>query len=128
MHCYQEDVPACSDRSGGGHKKNILHKKIKLGWQICKIDDYIVATRCYNCSKFNHRTQECRKEGTCPRCAGPHTLKECTEDSTTHNCINCANYNKYNPTKTINDAHSSLDKKCPSWQAAIAKIKMNTEY
>jgi len=109
-------------------RKNLLHKKIKLGWQICKIDDYRVATRCYNCSKFNHRTQECRGEVTCPLCAGPHTLKGCTGDSTTHKCANCANYNKYNPTKTINDAHSSLDKKCPSWQAATAKIKMNMEY
>ena len=27
-------------------KKILLQKKIKLGSQICKIDDYIVATRC----------------------------------------------------------------------------------
>ena len=113
---------------GADTRKNLLHKKIKLGWQICKTDDYLVATRCYNCSKFNHRTQECRGEVTCPLCAGPHTLKECTGDSTTHKCTNCQQYNKYNPKKTINDAHSSLDKKCPSWQAAIAKIKMNTDY
>jgi len=113
---------------GADTRKNLLHKKFKLGWQICKIDDYKVATRCCNCSKFNHRTQECRGEVTCPLCAGPHTLKECTGDSTTQKCTNCVNYNKYNPTKTINDARSFLDKKCPSWQAAIAKIKMNTEY
>jgi FtsZ-binding cell division protein ZapB len=113
---------------GADIRKTLLHKKIKLGRQICKTDEYLVATRCYKCSKFNHRTQECRGEVTCPLCAGPHTLKECTGDSTTHKCTNCANYNKYNPTKTINDAHSSLDKKCPSWQAAIEKIRMNTEY
>jgi hypothetical protein len=113
---------------GADTRNYLMDKKIKLGWQICKMDDYLVATRCFNCSKFNHKTQECRGTVTCPLCAGPHTLKECTGESTTHKCTNCMAYNKYNPTKTINDAHSSLDKKCPSWQAAIEKIKMNTEY
>ena len=26
-------------------RKLLLHKKIKLGWQICKVEDYVVATR-----------------------------------------------------------------------------------
>jgi hypothetical protein len=56
-------------------RKTVLHRKIKLGWQICRIEDYLVATRCFKCSKFNHRTQECGGEVTCPLCTGPHTLK-----------------------------------------------------
>jgi len=58
-------------------RKLLLHKKIKLGWQICKIEDYVVATRCYKCSRFNHRARDCRGEETCPLCAGNHKLKEC---------------------------------------------------
>jgi len=109
-------------------RKNLLPKKIKLGRQLCKFDYYIVATRCYNCSKFNQWNEECRGDVTCPLCVGPHNLKVCTGDSTTHNCTNCAKYNKYNPTKTINDAHSFLDNNCHIWQTAITKTKMNTEY
>jgi hypothetical protein len=80
---------------GGGAdtRKTLLHRKIKVGWQICRIEDYLVAIRCFKCSKFNHRTQECRGEVTCPLCAGPHTLKDCKGD-TTFKCANCANYNK----------------------------------
>jgi hypothetical protein len=71
-------------------RKTILHRKIKLGWQIYTTEDYLVATRRFKCSKFNHRTQDCRGEVTCPLCAGPHTLKECSGDSKIFKCTNCA--------------------------------------
>ena len=102
--------------------------KHTLGWQICRIEDYLVATRCFKCSKFNYRTQDCRGEVTCLLCAGPHTLLECSGDSKIFKCTNCVNYNKHNPTKSIIVAHSSLDKKCSSLHAVIEKYKLNTEY
>jgi len=46
-------------------RKILTHRKIKLGWQICRTDDYITETRLFKCSKFNHRTIECRGEVTC---------------------------------------------------------------
>jgi len=113
---------------GADTRKTLLHRKIKLGWQICRTEGYLVVTRCFKCSGFNHRTQECRGEVICPLCAGPHTLKECKGGSTTVKCTNCANYNKHNPTKTISAAHSSLDRKCPSLLAVLEKNKLNTEY
>ena len=109
-------------------RRTLLNKKIRIGWQICRIDDYITATRCYKCSKFNHRTQDCRGEVTCPLCAGNHTLKECKGDSTMFKCINCENYKKHNPTSNISAAHSALDRKCPSLQAILQKNRQNTEY
>jgi hypothetical protein len=33
-------------------RKLILQKKVKLGWMICKVEDYLVATGCYKCSKI----------------------------------------------------------------------------
>ena len=36
-------------------RKKLLHNKVKLGWLICGIEDYLVATRCFKCSRFNHR-------------------------------------------------------------------------
>ena len=86
---------------GADTRKTLLHKKIKLGWQICRTDDYVTATRCFNCSKFNHRTIDCRGEVTCPLCAGPHTIKECKSDPTTYKCVNCEIYHRHNQTKVI---------------------------
>jgi len=59
------------------NRKLLLHKKIKLRCQICKIEDYMLATRYYKCTRFNHRARDCRGEETCTLCAGSHKLKEC---------------------------------------------------
>ena len=79
---------------GADTRRNILHRKIKIGWQICKTDDYVTTTRCFKCSNFNHRTMDCRGEVTCPLCAGPHTIKECKSNPTEHKWINSVVYNR----------------------------------
>jgi len=48
---------------------------------ICKVEDYLVATRCFKCWRFNHRHQDFRGEETCSLCAGRHKMKECTANS-----------------------------------------------
>jgi len=113
---------------GAETRKILLNKKVRLGWHICNTNDYLTATRCFKCSKFNHRTQDCRGEVTCPLCAGPHTLKECKGDPTTFKCTNCENYNRHNPTKNISVSHSALDRKCPSLHAVLEKNRLNTAY
>jgi len=111
-----------------GTRKTILQTKIKLGWQRCRTDDYVTVTRCFKCSKYNHRTMNCRGETTCSLCAGSHTTKECKRDTKTYKCINCEIYNKHNPTKMISSAHSALDKECPSLQIVLQRNRQNTEY
>jgi len=109
-------------------RKILIKTKIKIGWQICQIDDYVNVTRCFNCSRFNHRHHDCKGGETCPLCAGPHKLKECSAEPRSYKCINCATYNKYNPNKTVCTNHSSLDKKCPSLQAIMERYRKNTDY
>lgn len=109
-------------------RKKILQTKLKIGWEICAVDDYLVATRCYNCSRFNHKHNVCQGEETCPLYAGKHKLKECTAQTTEHKCINCIVYNRYNKNEKINENHSSLHKECPSLQAVLMKYKRNTDY
>jgi len=108
-------------------RKLLLHKKVKLGWQICKIEDYVVATRCYKCSRFNHRARDCRGEETCPFCAGSHKLKECTTNPQEYKCINCLSYSKHSQ-NAICVNHTSLDKNCPSLHAILEKHRKNTDY
>jgi hypothetical protein len=109
-------------------RKKLQQKKLKIGWQICYAADYLVAMRCFRCSRFNHRHNECKGEETCPLCSGGHKLKECKASADQHKCINCTTYNRYSKTGRINENHSSLDKNCPSLQAVLAKYRQNTEY
>jgi hypothetical protein len=106
----------------------ILQNKLKIGWMICSNADNINVNRCFNCSRYIHHFSSCRSEQTCPLCAGRHKLKECKASRREHKCINCMMYNKHNQNKTINENHSSLDRKCPSMQAMITKYKKNTNY
>jgi hypothetical protein len=111
-----------------GTRKKLMQARIKLGWVICSVDDYIVAKRCFHCSRYNHNFRECKGEERCPLYTGSHKLKECTATKSEHKCINCMIYNKYHQTNQTDTAHSSLDKKCPSLLAVLEKYKQNTDY
>jgi hypothetical protein len=54
--------------AGSEKRKKLLQTKLKIGWLICKVDDYLVPKRCFKCS----RHPGCRGEETCPLCAGGH--------------------------------------------------------
>lgn len=111
-----------------GTRKKLIQTRIKLGWTICRADDYIVAKRCFRCSRFNHNFRDCRGEETCPLCTGSHKLRDCTATKSEYKCINCLTYNRHHQTTQIDIAHSSLDKSCPSLMAVIEKYKRNTDY
>ena len=111
-----------------GTRKKLIQTRIKLGWTICRADDYIVAKRCFRCSRFNHNFRDCRGEETCPLCTGSHKLRDCTATKSEYKCINCLTYNRHHQTTQIDTAHSSLDKSCPSLMAVIEKYKRNTDY
>jgi len=100
-------------------RMKFLGKKIKLGWNMCNVDDYTKINRCYKCSKFNHRAQDCKGELTCPICAENHSLWEC---KASYKCINCTNLNKYNQKLPINAKHSSLDNSCSCYQNILPKF------
>lgn len=111
-----------------GTRRKLIQAKIKLGWVICRADDYIFTKRCFRCSRFNHNFRDCRGEETCPLCTGSHKLRDCTATKSEHQCINCLVYNRHHPNSQTNTAHSSLDKSCPSLLAVIEKYKQNTDY
>ena len=105
-----------------------LIQKVKLGWLICRIEDYLMAKRCFKCSRFNHRFQECRGTETCPLCAGSHRLKECTAQPADYKCTNCQTFNTHNKNAKISENHSSLDRNCPSLHAVLEKNRQNMDY
>jgi hypothetical protein len=109
-------------------RRQMIQKKVKIGWVMCDLGDYLVANRCFTCSKFNHRSRECRGMVTCPLCAGNHSLKECSATPEHYKCINCTTFNTYNKNNKIRDNHSALDRKCRSLLAVLDKYKRNTDY
>ena len=109
-------------------RKEILGRKLKLQWNMCNWDDYIKVGRCFKCSKYNHRAQDCNGQQTCPNCTQNHTLHDCKTPKESFKCINCANYNNYNSDNAINVNHSALDPNFPCHQAAIRRHKENTDY
>jgi len=109
-------------------RKQILQTKLKIGWEICKVEDYIVPNRCYRCSRNNHKHSDCERQETCPHCAGKHKLKECTAPASEHNFMNCISYNRYHKNEKIEGNHSALRKDCPSLQAVLTKYRKNIDY
>jgi hypothetical protein len=65
-------------------RKRLLHNWVKLGWTLCKVDDYLVAKRCFRCSRYNHTHKECKGEEVCPLCTENHKLKECKSAISEH--------------------------------------------
>jgi hypothetical protein len=85
--------------------RKLMYKKVKLGWQICKIEDYVAGTRCCNCSRFNHRARDCRGEETSHLCGGSHKLKECTTNPQEYKCTNCLSYSKQSEEHNVRQPH-----------------------
>jgi hypothetical protein len=106
-----------------GTRRKLMQARIKLGWVICRVDDYIVTKSYFRCSRYNHNFRDCKGEETCPLCTGNSRLKECTATKSEHKCINCLIYNSQTDT-----AHPFLNKNCPSLLAVLEKYKQNTDY
>jgi hypothetical protein len=113
----------------GSERRKMLHQtKLKIGWFFYKVEDYVVAKRCFNCSRLNHRQQDCCGEETRPLCAGGYKLKGCKAPADQYKCINCMIYNRFSETEKICVNHSSLHKSCPSLQAVLPNYRQNTDY
>lgn len=41
-------------------RRKLIQARIKLGWVVCRADDYLVAKRRFRCSRFNHNFRDCR--------------------------------------------------------------------
>jgi hypothetical protein len=53
---------------GSQTRKQILEAKLKTGWEIRNVEDCLVPTSCYRCSRFNHKHNDCKGEESCPHC------------------------------------------------------------
>lgn len=97
-----------------------------VGWSKCMVMEHINMSRCFKCCKYGHQERDCRNpELVCPKCSGPHKLKDCT--SNTECCINCKNFNsKFKSNFSIQ--HSVSNPSCEYYKFKVAQLKCNINY
>jgi len=94
----------------------LQQRKLRCGWQLCRVEETNKPTICYNCYKYGHIATACtadKKEKRCLNCSATnHGVKECKEEA---KCINCTN----------NDKHNTYSFACPLYKKAIREMREN---
>lgn len=95
--------------------------KVKIGWRMCRVQDYLGILRCYKCCGFYHFAKDCKNKEVCGLCAGQHMTKECKNRE--RKCVNCEDKIKNMKIKNLKSDHSAYDNKCPCFVREIEKYK-----
>ena len=70
--------------------------------------------RCFNCHRFGHGKDKCRREAVCPRCGkGGHSEEQCSAEAS---CLNC------------NGMHSATSKECQKWKEEKAILHYRAQH
>lgn len=95
--------------------------KIYIGWIACRVQDFLLVTKCYKCQGYGHISKYCDKETVCSCCAEAHKFSECPNKDKPRKCINCIKQKR-------DSNHDSMDKKCPSYKLALERTINSTDY
>ena len=91
-----------------------LPLSIKVGYLNVKVTEYIPSPlRCFKCQRYGHGSSRCNREERCSRCAGHHSVDQCTASALC--CANCSE----------NSDHAASDKMCPVYikEQQVQKIR-----
>lgn len=97
------------ESSAADCRRLVKREKIKLFYEIKRVEFHIKVSRCTNCQDLNdHVRSQCEYRTRCAKCADKHHTEECKESK--FNCINCMRQNRRD---TGHPAYSSI---CPIYQ------------
>jgi len=82
--------------------------RLKIGWRMCRVQEYAGILRCFKCCGYFHFAKDCVKKEACGLCAGQHITKDC--NSTTNK-------------KNLKSDHSAYDNDCPCLKREIELYK-----
>lgn len=89
-------------------------KKVKIGWSICTIKEYIQPKRCFRCMGFLHNARDCKgidRSKRCRKCGiEGHFANVCKNDL---NCMLCSEM-QGQPSN-----HACGSSRCPEYKRAI---------
>lgn len=105
------------------HKVILENSRIKFGWRLYKVYDYVNIVRCFKCWGFNHFKSKCTNQETCRKCADHHKESDCKSDF--DKCINCCNFNKKHKTSDLTIDHKATDICCGIYNRLVHKEKAN---
>jgi len=58
------------------HDVMLEEGKVKIGWNICRVQDYIGILRCFKCCSYYHFARDYKKKVACGQCASKHASRE----------------------------------------------------
>jgi len=103
------------------HEKLVETGKVKIGWRICRVQDYIGILRCYKCCGFYHFAKDCKNKEVCGLCASQHKTKDCRSQE--RKCVNCEDKIRNMKIRNLKSDHSAYDNNCPCFIKEIGKYK-----
>lgn len=95
--------------------------RVKIGWKMCRVQDYVGILRCFKCCGYFHFAKDCVKKEACGLCAGQHMTKDC--NTVTRKCVNCENKIKKMKIRDLKSDHSVYDNNCPCLKKEIEIYK-----
>lgn len=104
-------------------------QRIKLGWNMCRVEDFTIVTRCFKCLGYGHTSKFCTNQQACSNCAENHHWRDCNNQNSIR-CPNCIKANTLiqNSGKKLNVNHSAFSKECPRLQRVLSIIISKTDY
>lgn len=91
--------------------------KLRIGWDICVVQEIVDVLRCFNCNTFGHPSKYCKEKLTCPKCSGDHSIGDCKSEEA--KCINCVSANR--------DLNMNLDTSHFVWSAECSSLKRQSD-
>lgn len=115
-------------------------QRVKLGFQMIRVEDHILITRCFNCCGLGHRSSGKLPNGqpikcphttlVCSHCTGPHRFKVCpTKDNKSEAvCHNCHSENVRNKNTRLKTNHNAFAHECPILRRYLESEFNRTDY
>ena len=107
----------------------IALRRVNIGWERCRVYEYINVLRCYRCCEYGHKATDCKKPLCCPKCAEGHEGKDCTSDFV--KCVNCYLVNqerKLPKDMQLDVDHSSRSVDCPIYLKRLKRFRQRIGY
>lgn len=105
--------------------RTLLRKldRLFIGWRACRVQDFVMVSRCYKCQMYGHVAKYCRQNMMiCGHCGEDgHEMKTCPKGQENPNCVLCKRAKK--PCD-----HSINSRECPAYVAAVNRLVNSTDY